>query len=165
MEYGVGDRIVYPLHGAGIIDSIEEKEVLGESRRYYNLKLSHSNLQLKVPVDNAGDLGIRPVMAETEVGEVFRHLKCPCAAASQNWNKRYRESLDKLRSGNIYEAAEVYKSLRMRERDRSLSTGEKKLLTTAKNILFSELVLASGKEIYEVEEEVNGIIDQCIEEL
>lgn len=158
MEYAVGDRFVYPMHGAGVVSDIEEKEVLGDLRKYYHLTLPYGNLQLLVPVDNAEDLGIRDVISSEEFLAVLRVLESPCCDGSQNWNKRHRENLDKLRSGDILEVAEVYKFLIFRDKEKKLSTGEKKMLSSAKNILFSELLLSSGKEIYEIEELVRQAI-------
>lgn len=152
MSYGIGDKVVYPMHGAGIIVSIEEREVLGEIAKYYDVEFPYGNLRLMVPMANTEQLGIRDVMSADMIPQVIEHIKKAGGEnMNQNWNKRQRENLDKIRSGNIFEVATVYKFLYLRDAARALSTGEKKMLTNAKHILFSELVLASGREFEEIE--------------
>ena len=160
MGYSIGEKIVYPMHGAGIISGIEEQEFLGEVKSYYLLKLSYGSMGIMVPVDNADELGIRDVIDPSAIADVMEYLKKPCCECNTNWNKRHRENLDKLRSGDIFEAAEVYKSLYIRELDKTLSTGEKKLLNNAKQILYSELMLSAGYEV----EQVDTMVRQAVEE-
>ena len=111
MKYQIGDKVVHPFHGAGIITSIEEKECFGETHLYYLLNLAHSKLELNIPVDSADSIGLRPVMNPEEAEAVFVHLSMPCEINTMNWNKKHRENLDKLRTGNIMDAADVYLSL------------------------------------------------------
>ncbi len=160
MSYGVGDKVVYPMHGAGVIVSIEEREVLGEITKYYDIEFPYGNLRLMVPMSNTEQLGIRDVMAADKIPEVIEHLKkADCENMNQNWNKRQRENLDKIRSGDIFEVAAVYKFLYLRDTARALSTGEKKMLTNAKHILFSELALAGGLEVEEIEQQVVAAVN------
>lgn len=151
MAYSVGDKIVYPMHGAGVISAIEEQEFLGEMRRYYLLKLSYGKMGILVPVDNAESLGIRDVIDKSVIGDVLKHLQEPCEQSTINWNKRHKENLDRLRSGSIFEAAEVFKSLYLKDMKKSLSTGEKKIMNNAKQILFSEIMLAGDYDTEQVE--------------
>ena len=108
MSYGIGDKVVYPMHGAGIIVSIEEREVLGEIAKYYDVEFPYGNLRLMVPMANTEQLGIRDVMSADKIPQVIEHIKkADGENMNQNWNKRQRENLEKIRSGNIFEVAEV----------------------------------------------------------
>jgi CarD family transcriptional regulator len=158
--YNIGDKIVYPMHGAGIIESIEEREILGKIQNYYVLKMPARDMKVMIPIDNANLAGIREVIDTNsfeEVMSVFREHQ-DLSDSTANWNKRYRENMIKIRSGNIFEVADVVKSLMIRDKEKGLSTGEKKMLTSAKQILISELVLAKNIEQSEVEEMINSVI-------
>jgi len=135
--FRVGDRVVYPMHGAGTIEGIEEREVLGRTQRYYVLRLPISNMKVMIPVDNTDEIGLRDVIDASEVEK-------ECTAMSPNWNRRYRNNLEKIKSGDIYEVADVVRNLSAREREKGLSTGERKMLDSAREILISELILAVG---------------------
>lgn len=150
--YNVGDKIVYPMHGAGIIESIEEREILGKKCSYYVMKIPIGDLKVMIPTSNVSDIGIRDVISISEADRVFNSLRSSQHELSTNWNKRYRENMVKIKSGDIFEVADVVRSLMQRERDRGLSTGERKMLTSAKQILISELVLAKGINQHEVED-------------
>jgi CarD family transcriptional regulator len=152
--YNVGDKIVYPMHGAGIIESIEEKEILGKSCSYYVMKIPIGDLKVMIPTNNVDDIGIRDVISISEADKVFKILGSGEHELSSNWNKRYRENMVKIKSGNIFEVADVVRSLMQRDRDRGLSTGERKMLSSAKQILISELVLAKGINQHEVEDKI-----------
>jgi len=142
--FKIGDKIVYPMHGAGIIEAIEEKEILGELQKYYVLKMPIGDMKVMIPTRNVGDIGIREVIGSADVEKVFTILKDANVNINTNWNKRYRENMVKIKSGNIFEVADVVKSLVLREREKGLSTGERKMLNSAKQILLSELILAKG---------------------
>jgi len=142
--FRVGDRVVYPMHGAGTIEGIEEREVLGRTQRYYVLRLPISNMKVMIPVDNTDEIGLRDVIDASEVEKVLCTLKQECTAMSPNWNRRYRNNLEKIKSGDIYEVADVVRNLSAREREKGLSTGERKMLDSAREILISELILAVG---------------------
>jgi len=152
--YNVGDKIVYPMHGAGIIESIEEKEILGKRCSYYIMKIPIGDLKVMIPTDNVEDIGIRDVVSISEADRVFKTLAIEQNELSSNWNKRYRENMVKIKSGNIFEVADVVRSLMQRDRDKGLSTGERKMLNSAKQILVSELVLAKGLNQHEVEDKI-----------
>ncbi|NMA02800.1 MAG: CarD family transcriptional regulator [Clostridia bacterium] len=140
--FKVGDKVVYPMHGAGVIEAIEEKEVLGDIRRYYIMKIPCGDMKVMVPMDNIEEIGLREVIDADGVTKVISILKDKETDMSNNWSRRYRTNMDKIRSGSIYEVAEVVRNLSIRERDKGLSTGERKMLDNARQILVSELVLA-----------------------
>ena len=142
--FKVGDKIVYPMHGAGIIDSIEEKDILGEKQAYYILKMP-GGVKVMVPTNKAEEIGVRSIIDKNSVTNVFQILEDDKTQMSMNWNKRYRDNMEKIKSGDIYEVADVVRNLSFKQKEKGLSTGEKKMLTNAKQILISELVLAEDK--------------------
>ncbi len=153
--FRIGDKIVYPMHGAGVIESIEEREILGERKRYYVMKMPVGDMKVMIPINNVGCIGIRDVIDRKDADEVFRSLENKSNEQSANWNKRYRENMIKIKSGNVFEVADVVKSLILRERSKGLSTGERKMLNSAKQILISELVLAKNMNPMDVEDLIN----------
>ena len=155
--FKVGDRVVYPMHGAGVIESIEEKEVLGEKRRYYIMKMPIGDMKVMDPMDSVSEIGLRQVVDEDGVQKVMSILKDKKSTMSANWNHRYRANMEKIKSGNIFEVAEVVRNLILRDREKGLSTGERKMLENAKQILISELVLAKGEEEGQVENLLEGV--------
>ena len=155
--FKVGDRVVYPMHGAGVIESIEEKEVLGEKRRYYIMKMPIGDMKVMVPMDSVSEIGLRQVVDEDGVQKVMSILKDKKSTMSANWNHRYRANMEKIKSGNIFEVAEVVRNLILRDREKGLSTGERKMLENAKQILINELVLAKGEEEGQVENLLEGV--------
>ncbi len=156
--FAIGDRVVYPMHGAGIIESIEEKEVLGETRAYYILHIPYGNMQVMVPVGHADQAGIRPIVSEKEVEQVYGLLREGSSEMDDNWNRRFRENMDKLKSGDITQVAQVVRNLMRVDRVKKLSTGEKKMLTNARQILISEIVLVQGIS----EEEAEAILEEAV---
>ena len=156
--YNVGDKVVYPMHGAGVIDSIEEKEILGEKQSYYILKMP-GEVKVMVPISTAEQHGIRNIIDKSEAEKVFNVLEQDETEMEKNWNKRYRENMEKMKSGNIYEIADVVRNLSFKQKEKGLSTGEKKMLHNAKQILVSELVLAEHASQDEVEELVDNKIN------
>jgi len=159
--FNVGDRVVYPMHGAGVIESIEEKEILGARKKYYVMKLPLDEMKVLIPIDNITQVGLRGVIEVTEVTQVFVILQGDQPELSTNWNRRYRNHLEKIKSGDIYEVAEVVRNLMLREREKGLSTGESKMLDTARQILISELILVQGIEKTEVISTLDNIFDQA----
>ena len=156
--YNVGDKVVYPMHGAGVIDAIEEKEILGEKQSYYILKMP-GEVKVMVPTLTAEEHGIRNVIDKAEAEKVINVLEQDETEMEKNWNKRYRDNMDKMKSGNIYEIADVVRNLSFKQKEKGLSTGEKKMLYNAKQILVSELVLAEHATQDEVEELVDNKIN------
>ncbi len=158
--FKIGDKVVYPMHGAGVIEGIEEKEILGKNKRYYILRLPTKNMKVMLPTDNIENLGLRDVVEETAVSEVFNKLSGEQSEMSSNWNRRYRNNMEKVKSGDILDVAEVVRDLEIMDRERGLSTGERKMLTNTKQILVSELALVQGKEKSEIESLIDSTIAQ-----
>ena len=152
--FKVGDRIVYPMYGAGIITEIVEKDFLGELRMYYNVSLPYCRMEASVPVDNCERLGVRHIIDPVRIVEVIEVLKGDTESMNTNWNKRYRENTERMQTGDILEVAAVVRNLVRTDRLKPLSTGEKKLLSTAKQILESELIYAGGYTMEEADEMV-----------
>jgi len=142
--FNIGDKVVYPMHGAGIIEAIEEKEILGEKQKYYIMKMPIGNMKVMIPLNHIEDIGIREVAREDEIQEAFNVLQGQESKMSSNWNRRYRANMDKIRSGDILQVAEVVRNLSLREKEKGLSTGERKMLENAKHILISEIVLSKN---------------------
>ena len=161
--FNVGDKIVYPMHGAGTIDAIEEKDILGEKQNYYIIKMP-GEVKVMVPISKARDVGVRSIIDKEEAGKVLQVLEANETEMSNNWNKRYKENMDKMKSGNIYEVADVVRNLSYKQKEKGLSTGEKKMLNNAKQILVSELVLAEHASENEVENLVENKINLSFEE-
>ncbi len=150
--FKVGDRIVYPMYGAGVITGVVEKDFLGEARTYYNVSLPYCRMEASVPVDNCEKLGVRHIIDPARIKEVVCVLKKDTEKMNPNWNKRYRENTERMQTGDILEVAAVVRNLVRTDRKKPLSTGEKKLLSTAKQILESELVYSGGYTMEEADE-------------
>lgn len=161
--FNVGDHIVYPMHGAGTIDSIEEKDILGEKQSYYILKMP-GEVKVMVPTNKAEKIGVRNIIDKTQADKVFEILEEDKTQMDSNWNKRYRDNMDKMKSGDIYEIADVVRNLSFKQKEKGLSTGEKKMLNNAKQILVSELVLAEQSTQEEIEGKIDTKINQSFKE-
>ena len=161
--FNVGDKIVYPMHGAGTIDSIEEKNILGENQFSYVIRMP-GEVKVMVPTDRAEQIGVRNVIGKEEAEKVISILGEDETEMSQNWNKRYRDNMEKMKSGSVYEVADVVRNLSFKQKEKGLSTGEKKMLSNAKQILVSELVLAEHASQDEVEELINNKINLSFNE-
>ena len=156
--YNVGDEIVMPMHGAGKIDAIEERNISGQKQSYYILNMP-GEVKVMVPIEKAEKVGIRNVIDKNSADKVLSVLEQDETEMNKNWNKRYRDNMDKLKSGDIYEIADVVRNLSFKQKEKGLSTGEKKMLNNAKQILVSELVLAEHSNPDEIEEMVNNKIN------
>ena len=161
--FNIGDKIVYPMHGAGTIDAIEQKDILGEKQDYYIIKMP-GEVMVMVPTSKAQEIGVRNVINKDEAGKVLQVLSADESEMSQNWNKRYKENMEKMKSGSIYEVADVVRNLSYKQKEKGLSTGEKKMLNNAKQILVSELVLAEHASEDEVESLIENKITLAYEE-
>lgn len=155
--FNVGDYIVYPMHGAGTIDAIEEKDILGQKQAYYIIKMP-GEVKIMIPTAQAEKVGIRNVIGKEQAEKVFSVLSDDETQTDMNWNKRYRENIEKMKTGDIYEVADVVRNLSFKQKEKGLSTGEKKMLINAKQILVSELALAEQSS----QETVEGWIDDRI---
>jgi CarD family transcriptional regulator len=142
MPFDVGDKVVYPHHGAATIEKREKKEAFGKKQDYLVLRLAYGDLTLMVPADNAEEIGLRDVINDEEVEEVFAVLRKKEARMPTNWSRRFKNHVEKLKSGDIYQVAEVVRNLTIRENDKGLSAGEKRMLGKARQILASELTFA-----------------------
>lgn len=152
--FKVGQKVVYPMHGAGEIKSIENQEVMGTTKEYYVISLEINDMQVMVPVDNAETLGLREVNTENEMKRAFDVLENEGRDLSDNWNHRYRANMEKLKTGEIEDISEVIKDLYLRDQEKGLSAGEKKMLDNSVGILISELCVTAEME----EEEAKEII-------
>jgi len=161
--FNIGDKIVYPMHGAGVIDSIEEKDILGEKQAYYIIKMP-GEVKVMVPTAKAEEIGVRNIIGKENANKVFQILESNETEMSNNWNKRYRDNMEKMKSGDIYEVADVVRNLSFKQKEKGLSTGEKKMLNNAKQILVSELVLAEHASQEEVENLIDNKITMSFEE-
>ena len=157
--FNIGDKIVYPMHGAGEIVAIEEREILGDVHKYYIIRLPINDLKVMVPVKNAKEIGVRDISDADTMEKVLKDLSSEEEVSMpKNWNRRYRYNLDKIKSGDLMEIADVVRSLESLDREKSLSTGERKILNEAKQIIVSEMVLVFEKNV----EEVTKLIDDAI---
>lgn len=154
----VGDKIVYPMHGAGIIEGIEEKKILGETRKYYILRVPCGDMKIMIPIGSADEVGIRSIISESQLSDIMDLLGAESSEMPDNWNRRYRENMDKLKTGDLYKVAEVVRNLMRNDRIKKLSTGEKKMLTNAKQILVSEMILSGEMS----QEEAERIIESTV---
>jgi len=157
--YNVGDKVVYPMHGAGIIEAIEEREVLGEKRRYYIMAMPIGDMRVMIPLDAVDEIGLRQVIGKEEAGDVIEVLKGQKTKMSSNWNRRYRANMEKIKSGDVYLVAEVVRNLTIRDHEKGLSAGERKMLDIARQILISELVLVTGATENEIDALISSHLD------
>ena len=139
--FSIGDRVAYPMHGAGLIENIEERQILGEKRNYYILRIKHGNMQVMVPVNGAEETGLRSIVKKPVIDDVCKVLASESTPMDENWNRRNRDNMEKLKTGDLSEVAGVIRNLVRVDREKKLSTGEKKLLNTARQILVSEMVM------------------------
>ena len=153
--FQIGDKVVHPMHGAGIVESIVQKEVNGVTREYYILKLPVRSMVVMVPTEHSGEIGVRPVVGSAEADRILASISQLPVEVVSSWNRRYRMNMERMKSGNLFEVARVVKSLTLRENDRGLSTGERKMLHAAKQILISELVMSKDSSYEDMEEQIN----------
>ena len=156
--YKVGDKVVYPHHGAGTVVKKEAREVLGEKREYLTIQILHNDMTVNVPAENAEAVGLRKVINEDTVKEVVKALTGNGTTMPKNWNRRFKHNRDKMKTGDIFELAEVVRNLSLRDRDKGLSTGEKQMFVKAKKILISELMYAKGMDEEETAEWLDGVL-------
>ena len=160
--FKVGDKIVYPMHGAGVIETIEERSILDEKQSYYIIKMP-GEVKVMVPTAKAEEIGVRNIIDKETAGKVINVLEQESTEMSMKWNKRYRDNVEKMKSGDIFEVADIVRNLSFKQKDKGLSTTEKKMLLNAKQILVSELVLAESKEKDEIEHLVDAKINTSYE--
>lgn len=156
--YLVGDRVVHPMHGAGIIEDITQERLAGRRAEYYVFRMPVGGLVLKIPTENCGNIGVRALSSAEEIEQVLQVIPTLDAEMTANWNHRYRENMARIKSGDLVEVARVIKGLMWRDAQRGLSNGERKMLHTAKQILISEIVLVRGIAYQEAEESVSEMM-------
>jgi len=159
-EFEVGDNVVYPHHGAGVVLKKETKDLLGERREYLTIKILHNDLTVMVPCENAHRAGLRRVIDEDDVRRVSEVLTGEMSDMPKNWNRRFKHNREKIKTGDVFELAEVVRNLAIREWEKGLSTGEKQMYTRAKKILASEFMYALDKD----EEGAEAYLDELLEE-
>lgn len=158
ITFNVNDHAVYPGHGVGRVVSIETKEILGKKQIFYSLQVLETGMKILVPKDNVEAVGMRPIISKLEANKVIDILKSrEVRVDNQTWNRRYREYMEKIKTGSVYEIAEVLRDLFILKVDKELSFGERKMLDTARTLLLKELSLATEKNEVEQEEEVKAI--------
>lgn len=160
MDYRIGDRIVHPLHGAGEISEIEVKRVEGKNRSYYVMHIPKGDMRVMIPTDACDRIGIRPVIGREQADEIFRAIPAMETAEDSNWNRRYRENMVSIRSGDLLKVAAVIKSLVRREAAFGLSNGERKMLHSAKQIFISEMMFSQERSYEAVERELYSVLDE-----
>ncbi len=160
--YSIGDKILYPTHGAGVIEGIEERVVLGKKHNYYILKMPSEDMTVMIPTDGCDEIGVRYVIEKEEALKVLEAFRNKSVVLDDNWNRRQRENIVKIKSGNIYEVLLVVKALMIRDRTKGLSTSERKMLNVSKRIMASEIVLSGAAEMGDVESILNDTIEELL---
>ncbi len=156
--FDVGDKVVYPHHGAGTVVKKEKREILGQTREYLTIQILHNDMTVNVPVENAEQVGLRTVIDEDLVNTVVKALTAGESEMPKNWNRRFKHNRDKMKTGDIFELAEVVKNLSLRDHEKGLSTGEKQMFVKAKKILASELMYAKAVDEEEAAEWLEGVL-------
>lgn len=148
----IGDCVVYPMHGAGIIESIEEQEIMGQKQSYYVLRIPFGNMRVLIPLNKVEEVGLRNIIDASEITKIEEVLSgVPELNEGGSWNRRFNANMAKLKSGNVIDVAEVVRNLTLQDRIKKISSGERRLLDTAKHILTSELALAAQKDLSDME--------------
>ena len=159
-EFSKGDLAVYPAHGVGYIESIESKEINGDTLNFYMMKIVENGMVIMIPTANVESVGLREVIPETEVPQVYKVMQEKAQGAdNQTWNRRYREYMDKIKTGSIYDVAEVFRDLFQLKLEKDLSFGERKLLDTAQNLLVQELSTAKDIDEKEMMQEIENLFN------
>ena len=156
--YLIGDKVVHPMHGAGIIEDITQERLSGQRADYYVFRMPVGGLVLKIPTENCGNIGVRALSSDEQIDQVLRAIPALDVEMTVNWNHRYRENMARIKSGDLLEVARVIKGLMWRDAQRGLSNGERKMLHTAKQILISEIVLVRGTAYQEAEQYVSEVM-------
>ena len=155
MSFHIGDKIVHPMYGAGVLESMVQKKVDGVMREYYIMRLPKRSMVVMIPTESCEEIGVRPVMDQSQADKLLAAIPTIQVEMTSNWNHRYRENLERLKSGDLLEVARVVKGLTARESKRGLSTGERKMLLAARQILISELVLSQSMSYEAVEQQLD----------
>jgi CarD family transcriptional regulator len=153
-----GDLAVYPAHGVGIIERIETQEISGARQAFYVMRILENNMIIMIPTQNVDNVGLREIIGRSEIPKLYSILKKrDVTVDNQTWNRRYREYMEKIKTGSVYEVAEVYRDLLMLKVEKELSFGERKMLDTARNLLVKEISLAKHVEEEQIEKDLDQI--------
>ncbi len=156
--FKIGDLAVYPAQGVGVIESIEKKEIMGNKQMFYIMKIMGNGMKIMIPTDSADSVGLREVIRKEDISKIYDILRCKDVTIDkQTWNKRYREYLEKIKTGSVFEIASVLRDLLVLKTDKNLSFGERKIMDTAKNLLIKEISVASKLEETKVEKDLEMI--------
>jgi CarD family transcriptional regulator len=156
--FKVGDMAVYPAHGVGVIERIESREISGCQEDFYVMRILENNMIIMIPSTNTVNVGLRQIINQNEVSKIFSILKRRDISVNgnQTWNRRYRDYMDKIKSGSVFEVAEVYRDLTTIKQDKELSYGERKMLDTARSLLVKEISLAKNMKEEDVERDIRS---------
>jgi len=158
MAFKVGDLAVYPAHGVGRIESIEARNLYGAKQNFYIMRILENNMIIMIPISSANNVGLREIIKEEEVSKIFKILKVKdIELDNQSWNRRYREYMEKIKTGSVFEVAQVLRDLFLLKLGKELSFGERKMLDTAKSLLVKEISIAKKMEENKVEENIKRI--------
>ena len=160
--FKIGDKVFYPMYGAGTICGIEEKKILGEKRTYFSMKMPLDEAVAMIPTDTCETIGVRYIISEAEAAKALAAFKAEKVCEDDNWNKRHRENMEKLRTGDIYQLIGVVKGLMLRDKRKGLSTSERKMLGVAKQMFISEIVLTGSASRNDVESILDDTIAQTL---
>lgn len=160
--YAIGDKIVYPMHGAGVIEAIEERVVLGKKQNYYIMRIPAGDMTVMIPEDMCKEIGVRFIIGRDEAGKVLEAFRDIPVVEDNNWNKRHRDNMIKIKSGDIYQVIAVVKELMLRDKQKGLSTSERKMLSSAKQIVISELVLTNIADRGDIESIMSDTVEQML---
>lgn len=144
--YQVGDKIVYPMHGAGVVKKIEEMEIFDTTSKYYLLDIISEGMEILIPVDKADEIGVRPIVTADQIDAMVNTLSEEMGQMNSNWSKRYQDNMEILKTGDLFNVAGVVRDLMLLDRKKGLSTGEKKMMNSARNFLISEMVLSKDMD-------------------
>ena len=156
--YKIGDKVLYPMHGAGVIEGIEERYVVGKKLKYYTMHIPVGDMKVLIPCEGTENTGLRSIIDAKTADEVIKSMEKETEEETVSWNKRYRDNTLRIKSGDIFEVASVVKALMVRDREKGLSTGERKMMSDARHILISELVLAKNVS----KEEISDMIEKKV---
>jgi CarD family transcriptional regulator len=158
-----GDLAVYPAHGVGIIETIESKEISGCKQDFYTIRILDNNMKIMVPTQNVDSVGLREIIGQKEIPKLYSILKKrDVVIDNQTWNRRYREYMDKIKTGSVFEVAEVYRDLLMLKEEKDLSFGERKMLDTARSLLVKEISLAKNVAETQIEKDLDKMFPATV---
>lgn len=160
--FEIGDKVLYPMYGAGIIDGIEERKILGEKKKYFTMKIPFDNTSAMIPIDTCETIGVRHIISEDEAKKVLAEFREETVSEDENWNKRHRENIAKMRTGDIHQLISVVKGLMIRDKKKGLSTSERKMYVVAKQVFVSEIVLTGMADRSDVESILSDTVAELV---